>query len=111
MRCGGGCGGQLVQVKPVPRARGEARDCVDGDRKTERGFQGFVKERYKDVKVEMQARGEKVEMGDVMAVLGREWRSRGEGKGNREKSVESTIFGEKEDVVILEEELEVLTLE
>ena len=110
MRCGGGCGGQLIQVKPVPRGRVEAKEGVDGDGKAERGFQAFVKERYKDVKVEMQGRGEKVGMGDVMAVLGREWRRRGEGKEKKGGSLELTVLEEKEEVVVLEEELEDLAL-
>ena len=110
MRCGGGCGGQLAQVKPVPRGKRDAKEGSDGDGKVERGFQAFVKERYKVVKAEMQERGEKVGMGDVMAVLGRKWRMR-EGNGRIGAGLELAVLGKKEKVVVLEEEPEDLALD
>ncbi|KAL8713940.1 MAG: hypothetical protein Q9220_002086 [cf. Caloplaca sp. 1 TL-2023] len=57
----GKCKGKLVQMKPVPR--GEGRGMSE--------YQRFVKERYSKAKKESPSKS----MGEIMAVLGREFRA------------------------------------
>ncbi|PNS21993.1 HMG box-containing protein [Sphaceloma murrayae] len=66
-RCGV-CKGRLVQVRPVPRGKGEVG-----------GFAGFVKSEFAGVKREMEGRGH----GEIMAELGRRWRAMKDDGGKR----------------------------
>lgn len=84
---------------PKPRAGpGEAEGNGSGG-----GFQRYVKENYKRVKGEMemdQARVGKggIGMGEVMGVLGREWRERkGAGTGKGTEAVLSVVEAPEEE--------------
>ena len=65
----GKCKGRLRQIKPVPRSEGK-----DSGKRSE--YQVFVKKEFERVKREMPGKG----FGEIMAVLGREFRESKKGK-------------------------------
>ncbi|KAI4260520.1 MAG: hypothetical protein LQ352_000216 [Teloschistes flavicans] len=82
----GKCKGKLLQIKPIPR--GEGKGISE--------YQQFVKEHFAKVKKEKP----KMSMGEVMAVLGREFRE----KKEKQKMVMVVIEEEVDADKVLEEE-------
>ncbi|KAI4208685.1 MAG: hypothetical protein LQ348_000006 [Seirophora lacunosa] len=80
----GKCKEKLVQVKPVPRGEGKGREMSE--------YQRFVKERFASVKRERP----ELKMGEIMVVLGRDFRELKE-KGKKD---------EKDHIIVQERSVE-----
>ncbi|MCJ1312168.1 hypothetical protein MMC25_005842 [Agyrium rufum] len=86
VKCGGGCGGELKQVRPLPRGvagGGLTSSSYQGinipRRKPSLEFRDFVKRHFQRAKEDLEGKtcqGTKVSMKEVMTILGREWKER-----------------------------------
>jgi predicted SprT family Zn-dependent metalloprotease len=95
-RCGV-CKGELVQVKPVPRAGGATKgggvaggDAVSGK---VNGYAGFMKQHFADLKKSMPGASHK----EVMEALGKKYRAEKEAKGKPQQPASTTDMDDMAD--------------